>query len=261
MWPEEDRIRYYFATTHRRATHLLHTTIQKIGSDPNLGEVIQLLDARHGLHQAYLVMEDKLDDFINFDTVFIDNPRFYTELTILARTMGEAVDKALSMSTEYLSNVGDVDDIYQESMMSCIDWSSRIATLTGPGISISRRETSDLLNAKIRLKRTLMRMEAHWKTLLQENQSRDDKEIFLELQNLVETARHTADNLPPCWDRGLAIPDPSDNQTTLESESESDNPLTAEEWERTMSEGHEAVTIMDPGERNIAIPRGPPQID
>lgn len=28
-----------------------------------------------------------------------------------------------------------------------------------------------------------------------------------------------------------------------------------------MSEGHEAVTIMDPGERNIAIPRGPPQID
>ena len=137
MWPEEDRIRHYFTATHPRATHLLHTTIQKIGSDPSLGEVIQLLDARHGLHEAYLVMEDELDDFINFDTAFIDNPRFYTELTILARTTGNAVDEALSMTQEYLRNVGNVDDIYQESMMSCIDLSSRMATLTGPKISIS----------------------------------------------------------------------------------------------------------------------------
>ena len=52
-------------------------------------------------------MEDELDEFINFDTAFIDNPSFYTELTISARTTGEAVDEALSMSTEYLSNVGD----------------------------------------------------------------------------------------------------------------------------------------------------------
>ena len=86
-------------------------------------------------------MEDELDEFINYDVVFIDKPRFYTELTILARTTGEAVNEALSISTEYLSNVGDVDDIYQESMMSCIEWSSRIATLIAPGISISRRKT------------------------------------------------------------------------------------------------------------------------
>ena len=129
MWPEEDRIKYYFAATHRRATHLLHTTIQKIGSDPSLGEVIQLLDARHGLHEAYLVMEDELDDFINFDTAFIDNLRFYTKLTILAHTTGDSVDEALSMLTEYLSNIGDVDDIFQESMMSCIELSSRIVNL------------------------------------------------------------------------------------------------------------------------------------
>ena len=152
MWPEEDRIRYYFAATHRRTSHLLHTMIQKIGSDPSLGEVIQLLDARHRLHEAYLVVEDELDDFINFDTAFIDNLRFYTELTILARTTGDSVDAALSMSTEYLSNVSDVDDIYQESMMSCIDLFSRIATLTGPEISIPRCKTPDLLNVKIRLK-------------------------------------------------------------------------------------------------------------
>ena len=124
MWSEEDRVTHYFAATHRRAEHLQHATIQKIGSDPSLGEIIQLLDARHGLHKDYLAMEDELDEFINYDTVFIDKPRFYNELTALARTTGEAVDEALSMSTEYLSNVGDIDDTYQESMMSCIDWSS-----------------------------------------------------------------------------------------------------------------------------------------
>ena len=130
MWPEKERIRHYFATTLRRATNLLHTTIQKIGSDPSLGEVVQLLDARHGLHEAYIDMEDELDDFINFDTVFINNPRFYTELIALARTTGDSVDEALSMLTEYLSNIGDVDDIFQESMMSCIEFSSRIVNLT-----------------------------------------------------------------------------------------------------------------------------------
>jgi hypothetical protein len=130
MWPEKERIRHYFATTLRRVTNLLHTTIQKIGSNPSLGEVVQLLDARHGLHEAYIDMEDELDDFINFDTVFINNPRFYTELIALARTTGDSVDEALSMLTEYLSNIGDVDDIFQESMMSCIEFSSRIVNLT-----------------------------------------------------------------------------------------------------------------------------------
>ena len=206
-------------------------------------------------------MEDKLDEFINYDTVFIDKPRFYTELTILSRTTGEALDEALSMSTEYLSNVGNVDNIYQESMMSCIDWSSRIATLTAPGISISRCATSDLLTARIHLKRTLTRMEAHWKNLQEKTQSRGDKVVFLELQNLVETARHTADNLPPYWDRGLTIPDPSDNQIIFESESASDNPLTAEEWEHTISEDHEAIATMESGEHGNAIPKGPPQIN
>ena len=167
MWSEEDRIRHYFAATHRRAEYLQHTTVQKIGSDPTLGEIVQIINARQGLHKDYISMEGELDEFINYDTVFIDEPHFYTEHTTLARKTGGAVNEALSMSTEYLSNVGNVDDIYQESMMSCIEWSSQIATLTAPGISISRRKTStmQLLNARINLKRTLTRMEAHWKTL------------------------------------------------------------------------------------------------
>ena len=67
MWTEEERIRFYFAATHRRATTLLHTTVQKIRSDSSLSEVIELLDARHGIHEAYVDMEDEIDDFINFE--------------------------------------------------------------------------------------------------------------------------------------------------------------------------------------------------
>ena len=161
MWPEKDRIRHYFATTLRRATNLIHNTIRKIGSDPSLNEVIQLLYARHGLHEAYINMEDKLDDFINFDTVFTNSPGFYTKLIALARTTGESVDEALSMSTEYLSNIGDVDDIFQESMMSCIELSFKIVNLTSLGISIPRRDAQDLLRSRILLRRILTRMENH----------------------------------------------------------------------------------------------------
>ena len=85
-------------------------------------------------------MEDKFDDFINFDTVFIDSPGFYTKLIALARTTGETVDEALSMSTEYLNNIGDIDNIFQESMMSCIKLFFKIVNLTSLGISIPRRD-------------------------------------------------------------------------------------------------------------------------
>ena len=174
-------------------------------------------------------MEDELDEFINYDTVFIDEPRFYTELTIMARKTGEAVNEALSISTEYLSNIGDVDDIYQESVMSCIEWSSKIATLTDPRISIPGRKlrTMQLLKARTNLKRTLTRMETHWKELQEEVRSRGDEIIFSEIQELVETARRTTDGLPTYWNKGIAVPVSSDDCSTLESESESDDPPTA----------------------------------
>ena len=142
-------------------------------------------------------MEDKIDDFINFDTDFIDSPRFYTELISLAPTTGDSVDEALPMSTEYLSNVGDVYDIFQDSMMTCLELSSRIINLTDPEISIPGHEAQDLLHIKIRLKPTLIRMEVHWENLLQEAHSRD-KVIFLELHSLVQTAQFATEFLPPC---------------------------------------------------------------
>jgi hypothetical protein len=154
--------------------------------------------------------------------------------------------------------------------MSCIEWSSRIATFTAPGISISRRKmsTTDLLNARINLKRTLTRMEAHWKTLQEEVQSRGDKVTFLELQDLVETTRHTTDDLPPYWNKGVTIPIPSDDYSTLESESEPDDPHTTRtsielcthtKPRKTRGENYEDDVTTEPSECINAVPTGPPQ--
>ena len=71
-------------------------------------------------------MENEIDDFINYDDKFVDQPRFYSELLTLSCTMGDSMDEALSMSTEYLLNVSDVDDIFQDSMMTCLELSLQI---------------------------------------------------------------------------------------------------------------------------------------
>ena len=96
-------------------------------------------------------------------------------------------------------------------------------------------------------------MESHWKTLLQEIKSRDDKVIFLELRNLVQTARHAVKSLPPCWDKGVRVPDASDDRATLsDAACAIDDIPTTEEREETASESCEAVTIMDQSGSNIA---------
>ena len=160
------------------------------------------------------------------------------------------------MSTEYLNNIGDIDNIFQDSMMSCIELSSKIVNLTSLGISIPRQDAQDLLRSRIRLRRILTRMENHWKNLLQEVQSRDDKVIFLELQNLVQTARQAVESLPPCWDEGVRVPDASDDRATLSNAACAfDNIPTTEEREETASESCEAVTIMDQSGSNIATTR------
>ena len=104
-------------------------TVQKIGSDLSLSEVTAMLDARSGLREAYNDMEDEIDEFINFDIEFVKCPRFYTKLISLAPTTGDSVDEALSMLMEYLSDVSDVNDVFQDSMMTCLELSSQITNL------------------------------------------------------------------------------------------------------------------------------------
>ena len=143
-------------------------TVQKIGSNLSLSEVTAMLDARSGLREVYNDMEDEIDEFINFDTEFVETPCFYTELISLARTTDDSVDEALSMSMEYLSNVSNVDNVFQDSLMTCLELSSQITNLAGTTRDLSRNEARGLLNMKKRLAGTLTCMEGHWENLLQE---------------------------------------------------------------------------------------------
>ena len=81
-------------------------------------------------------------------------------------------------------------------------------------------------------------------------------DIFLKLQNLVQPARHAVESLPPCWDKGVRVPDASDDRATLSDAALAiDDIPTTEEREETASKSCEAVTIMDQSGSNVATPR------
>ena len=69
------------------------------------------------------------------------------------------------MSTEYLSNFSDINDIFQD----CLEMSSQIANLTDRVRDLSRHEVRDLLHMKTCWTRTPTHMEDHWDNLLQED--------------------------------------------------------------------------------------------
>ena len=178
---------------------MAQTTIQMIGSDPSLDEVKTILDERSRLRGSYHDMEDEIDDFINFDDKFIDSPHFYKELISLARKTSQSVDEALSISTEYLSSVSDVGDVFQDSLLSCLELSSRIENLDDTVRTLSQSETKKLAGLVTRLTGTLKRMENHWNDLSDEVKARKDTVVFSELDSVVQTARLATENLPSCW--------------------------------------------------------------
>ena len=86
-------------------------------------------------------------------------------------------------------------------------------------------------------------------------------DIFLKLQNLVQPARHAVKSLPPCWDEGVRVPNPSDDRATLsDAACAVDDIPTTEEREETASESCEAVTIMDQSGSNVATPKSTTQV-
>ena len=91
-----------------------------------------------------------MDEFINVDVVLIESPHFYIELIALARTTGDSVDKALSMLTDYLNNICDVNDIFQDFMMTCLELSSQITNLVGKTRDLTNNEVKDLLDMEKR---------------------------------------------------------------------------------------------------------------
>ena len=122
-------------STLRTATNLgqMAMTVQDTGSGPSLDDVTVLLDARLRLRGAYNDMAREVKTFINTDTMFIQRQRFYDELVTLTRTTSDAVDEALFMSGEYLSDIADVEGIFHNSAAACSQLSLQIARLTNKG--------------------------------------------------------------------------------------------------------------------------------
>ena len=223
-----------------------------IGSDPSFNEVKTMLDARSGLKESYHDMEDEIDDFINFDTEFINCPRFYTKLISLARTTSESMDEALSMSLEYLSNVSDVGDVFQDSLMTCLELSSQIANLNDTTRKPSQSETRKLVSMKTRLAGTLTRMEDHWDNLSQEIRTQEDTVMFSELDSLVQMARFTTENLPPFRETNRT---PKEFPIPVTQNESGDNVESAPEDvgdESAVSHTQEVVKPTNPGKRDIA---------
>ena len=75
-------------------------------------------------------------------------PTFLHQTHLPSSHPSDSVDEALSMSMEYLSNVSDVNDIFQDSLMTCLELSSQIANLADRMRDLSRHEVRDLLNMK-----------------------------------------------------------------------------------------------------------------
>ena len=92
------------------------------------------------------------------------------------------------MSKEYLSNISDVGDIFQESMMTCLELSSQIKNLVSQTRDLSKNEVKNLLDMEKRSARTLKRMESHWKRLVRKARTGEDTMVFSELDSLVQMA-------------------------------------------------------------------------
>ena len=107
-------------------------------------------------------MDPRGDTSTTHPTACPDRPQSQQSLA----ATDKAVDEALSMSMEYLSNVSDVNDIFQDSLMTSLEFSSQIANLTDRMKDLSQHEVRDLLNMKRHLTKTLTHMEGHWDNLL-----------------------------------------------------------------------------------------------
>ena len=79
MWTEE-ATRYYFLALLKRATHLHHTIVKQIDTSLSYIDNLTIMSKRSGLREDYANMENELEDFINYDDKFINQPQIYNEL-------------------------------------------------------------------------------------------------------------------------------------------------------------------------------------
>ena len=134
-------------------------------------------------------MANEVDQFVKSDVMFIERPCFYNELLNLAHTTGDSVTEALSMSGEYLSGIGDVGGIFQESVVTCSELSLQITRLANKTRDLSRDEIKSLLDMEKCSMCTFNWMESQWKRIVRKAQIGEDTMVFSKLNSQVQAAR------------------------------------------------------------------------
>ena len=74
-WTEEEATRFHFLILLKTATYLHHTTVKQVPTSLSYIDILTIMSKRSGLQEDYADMENKLDNFINYDDKFVDQPQ------------------------------------------------------------------------------------------------------------------------------------------------------------------------------------------
>lgn len=154
------------------------------------------MSLRSGLEDESLRMEKKLNYFLQYNKIFINEAVFYEEVSALGRAMEETVDDALSVSGEFLRSLTDVDGIFQSSKTDCLRLASDIMAFVDRGIDVDPTEAGDLTELRRMLGRKFARLKGSWENLLQSALDYNESSVFVEISELVKiTERATNEAL------------------------------------------------------------------
>ena len=193
MWREKETVCSHFLTLLKRATNLGDITTRKVSTNPSYIYVLTIMSLWSGLQEDSNHMEGELDFLINYDEKFVDQPQLNIELLRLGRTTEESIDRALSISEEYLCRLSDVDDVFQDSKAACLCIAEDIKIFVNNADKVRPAEAEDLGEMRGHLRRKFAKLKSSWENLLREALENNETVIFTELEELVETTETAAE--------------------------------------------------------------------
>jgi hypothetical protein len=164
---------------------LLDVVSRQDGTNPTYPDLLDIMSLRSGLEDESIRMERKLNYFLNYDKVFINEVTFYEEISALGRATEETVGDALSLSGEFLRRLTDVDGIFQSSKTTCL----RLAL--DRGVDVNPTEAGDVAELKEMLGKKFARLKGSWENLLQSALNCDESVVFVKISELVEVTEGT----------------------------------------------------------------------
>ncbi len=138
-------IQRHFTTCLGRAAALLDIVSEQDGTNPTYPDLLDIMNLRSGLEDKSIRIEKKLNYFLNYDKVFINEATFYEEVSALGRATEETVGNALSLSGEFLLRLTDVNGIFQSSKTACLRLASDIMAFVDRGIDVDPAEALSLI--------------------------------------------------------------------------------------------------------------------